>query len=240
MVNPPPDPSNPPGGDVAILRARFESEGWSYLRPGDDTNAPLLVAIHGYAQDPKAWFDYAVSLVESSWTVLVPVGPSSFYVRSKEGEGTNARGVAYAWIAHRDREAVDARNAAFIDASIEAAGRRVSFDRNRISWLGFSQGVGVAMHAARSLPSRPRAFVGLVGGVPKRARALCAPLAGMPTLWVSGARDTLYPPDYMRELVADLRGVGLAVKHESLDAGHEIRKAAQAMARAWFMAPHGM
>ncbi len=221
----------------SIVRARFESEGWSYIRPGSAPNAPLLVAIHGYAQELTSWLDYAVSLVDESWTVLVPAGPSSFYVRSKAGAGTNKRGVAYGWVAHRDRTATDQRNAAFIAAAMGEVARTTGKDADRVSMIGYSQGVGVAMHAAQSLATSPVAFVGLAGGVPKDARAACAALRGVPTLWVSGTKDASYPPDYMHALVDDLESAGLAITHHAIETGHDVLEPARSMAREWLLSP---
>jgi predicted esterase len=186
--------------------------------------APALVAIHGYGQDPVEMFEYAIDVAGPGVVVVAPEGPSAFYRKARP-----ASGVAYGWIADPDREPSEARNDALIDAALATR----PLDPSRTVFLGYSQGVGVAVHYLFTRRDRARALVALAGGVPKASRHRLGALRGLDVLWVTGERDAAYPPDYEAELLQAMRGAGLTPQDVSLAADHALLDPARATVRSW-------
>ncbi len=189
-----------------------------------------LVAVHGYAQPLDAFFAYARSLAPGA-VVVMPEGPMSFYRRRRAEDGT--RGVAHAWIAELPRRASDHRNDAYLAATLDAVNDEVPIDPDRTILLGFSQGVGVAMHFLLQEPSRAAGLIGLAGGLTEAYRDQLTRLAGKDLLWVTGKDDTAYTPTYAEALRARLRTSGANLQTHDLDAGHELMEPAADLVRTW-------
>ena len=196
----------------------------------DRPSLPCLVAIHGYAQPLDAFFEYACTLAPEA-VVLMPEGPMSFYRRRRGADGH--RLIGHAWIAELPREASDRRNDAYIHAALDAASAEAPIDPDRTVFLGFSQGVGVALHALLSQPTRARGLVGLAGGLAQAYREHLPRLAGKDVLWVTGQEDPAYTPDYAATLRDALEASGADVESHDLPVGHELMEPAAERVRAW-------
>jgi predicted esterase len=218
------------------VRVRFPSTGhYRRVREGGAPDAPVLVALHGYGQPPDEMPAYAASVAPQGWAVLAPEGPSSFYRRPWGPGGSAAAGVAFGWVADADREAQDERNDALIDACLADAASR-GLRPSRVVLLGYSQGVGVAAHWWTSRPDAAAALVGLAGGVTAASRPRLARLAGRRVLWVTGERDTSYPPAYTAGMLSALRAAGVLLDDAMLPETHAILDPARERVRAWLAA----
>jgi predicted esterase len=211
----------------------YESVGHYLVRmpAGGAGAAPFLLAVHGYRQPPAEMLDYAVSVAPEEAVVLVPVGPSAFYLEPERDPAK--RGVGHGWIADPDREASERRNDALVLACIEDVARERPLDPARSAFLGYSQGVGVAAHVWASHPARAAGLVSLAGGVREAERRRLEALRGRRVLQVSGERDAFYPPVYEAELASRLRGMGIEVDVLVLPTGHGVLAAARDSVRAW-------
>ena len=106
--------------------------------------------------------------------------------------------------------------------------------RAQRTWLlGYSQGVGVAVHFAVNNPARVAGIVGLAGGIPQALRPALTQLAGKPVLWVSGTRDSSYTPAYTAAVEESLRAAGVALETVHVDAAHDLLAPAEPAVRAW-------
>ncbi|MDJ0974851.1 MAG: hypothetical protein QNJ98_10360 [Planctomycetota bacterium] len=212
-------------GNVRLLAPRQPAEG--------PTGA--LVAVHGYGQPPQSLLAYATLVAPPEVPIVVPEGPSTFY-RRPSSRGSRKGGIGHGWIADPDRADTDRRNDALIGAALDLALERFELDPARIWLLGYSQGVGVATHFAASHPDRIAGLVGLAGGVPMAYRPGLSALSGKPVLWVTGTRDPSYPPDYSAAVVEAFEAGGAAIRHEALDADHDLMADARSVVAAWLEA----
>jgi phospholipase/carboxylesterase len=174
---------------------------------------------------------YATRLAPSA-LVVTPEGPAGFY-RNPHRPAARGGEVAYGWVADLDREASDERNDHFLAAALEEAGHRHPLDPSRTFLLGFSQGAGVAAHFMASYPDAAAGLVGLAGGVARASRPRLARLEGKPVLWISGAEDPAYPPDYTRELLDAWAGAGVELRHLEMNVGHDVLEPGFEHVRAW-------
>lgn len=226
--------------DGAPLReVRFEARAFYHLDvpPGGAAPRPCVLALHGYGQPPEEISAYARAVAPAAAVVIAPQGPLSFYRDPKHAGGAQAGGVGYGWIADPRRDAADERNSRLLDAVLADAAAATGLDLARLAVLGYSQGVGVAAHWLLSRPARAAAWVALAGGVRPALRDRLGTLRGLPTLWVTGARDRAYPPAYVAELVPALRAAGLALEHQDLPTGHGVLEPATALVRGFLAAP---
>jgi phospholipase/carboxylesterase len=203
--------------------------------------AACVVALHGYGQPPEEMADYARRVAPAHAVVLAPEGPLSFYREPRDRErqgspGPMTRDVGFGWVADPRREDGDARNARLLEAVWHDAAARRPLDARRTVVLGFSQGVGVAVHWLLEHPGRAAGLVALAGGVRVPLRPRLGTLAGLPTLWITGRRDHAYPPAYAAELLPLLHAAGLDLRHEELGCGHGVPVPAAGLVREWLAA----
>lgn len=190
------------------------------------TPAPVLVAIHGYGQSPDEMLAYARRVAPDETVVLAPCGPYAWEAAlAVEGEAEHAKTPSptlRGWVVVEQREADEVRNAAWLDAVWTVANAEQALDPTRMVVLGYSQGVGVALHWLLESRRRAAGFVGLAGGLRTPLRARLDELAGLPTLWITGRHDRAYPVAYTDVLRPALEVAGLRVDAHVLDAGHRL------------------
>lgn len=233
-------PAPEPSDELLAARERivFEAPGHVRLlapRASADGRSGALIAVHGYGQPPQSLLAFATLVAPPHVPIVVPEGPSTFY-RRPSSRGSRKGGIGHGWIADPDRADTDRRNDALLGAALDLALERFDLDPGTVWLLGYSQGVGVATHFAASHPDRVRGLVGLAGGVPEADRPRLAALAGKPVLWVSGERDPSYPPPYTAQVVAAFEAGGAAIRHERLDADHDLLAAARNVVADWLAA----
>lgn len=217
------------------IAVTYESTGRTRIVPprsGDPVPTDILLATHGYGQQPDSLLEYVAELVSPEVALVVPEAPSSFYRRPRP-QGSRKGGIGYGWIADPQRAESDRRNTAFLAATLEAALYALDTPQARVWLLGYSQGVGVSTHFAMHHPESVSGLVGLAGGVPLADRDALRALAGKPALWVSGTRDPSYPPKYMSAVVEAFRTAEVDIEHIALDADHALLPAATTAVRSW-------
>ena len=206
----------------------YQAPGWYRMHVPDQVlrPAPCLVALHGYGQAPEEMWAYARRVAPADAVVLVPEGPLSWYVKPGGAGGAAAGGVGHGWVADPRRDEADLRNTRFLEAVWADAqgtqGCAPALDPARTAVLGYSQGVGVAVHWILEHQGRVKTLVALAGGVRAALRPRLAALRGLAALWVTGERDAAYPPAYVADLVPALTAAGLALEHVVLPTGHGV------------------
>lgn len=225
-------PPTPVSGEAA-----FEATAYyrAFVPPGPGPH-PAVVALHGYGQAPEEMAAYARQVAPPGALVLAPEGPLSWYRRPEAQGGAAQGGVGYGWVADARREDADARNARLLDAVWRHASARWPLDPATSVVLGYSQGVGVGVAWLLAGGAPRGGLVALAGGVRVPLRARLPALNGLPTLWVTGARDRAYPAAYTRELLPVLAGAGLLLSHLELPCGHRVPDPATDAVRAWLAA----
>jgi predicted esterase len=219
----------------------YGGRGWYRLHaPAEAPRpAPCLVALHGYGQAPEEMWEYARRVAPPDAIVVVPEGPLSWYRKPGGTGGAAAGGVGYGWIADPRRDDADARNTRFLEAVWADVHRAHPLDPARTAVLGYSQGVGVAVHWMLEHQDRAKHLVALAGGVRTALRPRLGSLRGLSALWVTGERDAAYPAAYTAELLPVLRSAGLVLEHVSLPTGHGVPEPALAHVRSFLAARLG-
>ncbi len=218
--------------DAEAIEVRFVSSARLHLvRPRTPAAgpAPLLLLLHGYAQDPEVLLRFAEGIVPPGVALALPEAPNAFARRG----ATPRHGVVHDWIVRRPRGPEDRRNTAYLLAALDAVRHRTRVDPARTVVLGYSQGAGVAFHLATERPDAVSAVVSLAGGFAADYRPRLCALRGKDVLFVGGHSDASYPPAYQDELCREISDAGVALTRETLDAGHALLEPAAPLVARW-------
>jgi predicted esterase len=182
------------------------------------TEAPplgLLVGCHGYAQTADGFASDLESIPGVDHWLLVSVqGLHRFYTRAGE--------VLASWMTSQDRELMIADNIAYVRqvvAQVRAAQAAALTPSAPLVFLGFSQGVAMALRAAADHVPQCAGVVALGGDVPPDVRATAATLP--PVLLGRGRSEEWYTAERMAGDVAWLRSIGADLTICEFDGGHE-------------------
>lgn len=193
--------------------------------------APLLLLLHGVGSNEHDLLGLA-DYWDGRFFVIsvrapVVLGPSAFGwypVRfTPQGPiGDTAR-------AEESRQAI----LAFLEEAVAA----YDLDAFRVFLTGFSQGAIMSLFVALTRPEKLAGVVAMSGRLLPEALAQKAPdkeLSGLPILAVHGARDTVLPVDYGREINAALSALPLALTYQEYPAmAHEVTSESQTEIAAW-------
>jgi len=201
------------------------------LPPGSNRDTPIVVALHGYAQDAAMIRDVARRLSPEGAILLVPEGPFSTLTPGTESEATKK--IGFHWGVHPKAEWNRGVHRAAVYSAISWVLRSCG-DADRVSLVAFSQPCSFNYRLALDPPhGRPfRAIVGICGGLPGEWLGENAMPEGTgaskqtTVLHVSTNDDPFYPAakiePYGRHLAARFR----SAEHRLYDGGHRIPSAA--------------
>jgi dienelactone hydrolase len=192
----------PAGGGVALETTLY--------RPRGDGPFPLAIVNHGLAGEPRGqgrarYLYLARELVRRGWAVAVPMR-----------RGFSRSGGAYR--PHPcDAEANGRDQAADVQAVLALQAQRADIDAHRVVVIGQSAGglATLALGAAR--PSGVVALVNFAGGLREErcpgwtaglAQAVARLAAPLPSLWIYGDNDAVFPPPLWRSLYASYTAAG--------------------------------
>lgn len=186
--------------------------------------APLLVALHGFAETGARFRERLAPLVETGFALLVPDGPYPVEVRTESPPR-----VGYAWYQYTGDAVAFAAAlrevGGFVDRLIDAAADAHPIDRAAIVLLGYSQGGYLAGAHALSHPDR---FAGLVAIATRIKSELFSPqqLARVrfPVLAIHGENDPATPIARQRDSIDALRAAGVDASLVSHPGGHGLRR----------------
>jgi dienelactone hydrolase len=205
--------------------------------PGSNRDTPVVVALHGYAQDAAMIRDVARRLSPEGAILLAPEGPFSTLAPGTESEATKK--VGFHWGVHPKAEWNRGVHRAAVDAAISWALRNCG-DADRVSLVAFSQPCSFNYRLALDPPhGRPfRAIVGICGGLPGEWLAENAMPEGTSAskrtavLHVSTKDDPFYPAGKIEPYGRHLAARFGSAEHRLYDGGHRIPSAAADVIRA--------
>jgi phospholipase/carboxylesterase len=172
------------------------------LGPSPSRAAAATVLLHGRGRTTEEMLALAerIALPEMAWLAVDAPGqswyPQSFLAKTEDNEPHLGNALARVMEAVRDLE-----------------GQGVP--RERIAFLGFSQGACLAAHFVYLNPARWGALVALTGGAigpPDTAFPPLGALDGTPVLLTTAAEDTWVPPSRVYETAAALGRMGALVE----------------------------
>lgn len=186
--------------------------------PEGATNAPLLIAVHGYGAHKRYMMREARAVAPDNCVIASVQGPHQHF----RPTGTGYR-VGFGWLTdHRPEEYVRLHHDFLLRVidKLEADG---VIDRSRIYLYGFSQACALNFRFAFTHPEVARAIVGVCGGIPGdlETNPIYRPFDA-PTFYLYGDDDEFYTPEKFASFEGKLRGILPNFSSKKYVAKHEI------------------
>jgi len=208
---------------VHHLRVERSARYWTLGEPGD-AGSDVWIVLHGYGQLARRFLRRFEVLAGPSRLVVAPEALSRFYIGSGEGRHGRDALVGATWMTREDREAEIRDYVAYLDEVAAAVVR----DEQRLTVLGFSQGVATAWRwvtygAAPGL----RRVVAWAGTLPPDLDLDRSKLAvgRADVVLVSGELDRTVPSGVTEEGASRLRSAGMDCRVVRHSGGHDIDEA---------------
>jgi predicted esterase len=202
-----------------ILEARINL--YYDLRPGTDSPAPLLIALHGYGANKRQMMREAQLLAPGEFAIASLQGFHQHMREPREAGGPLRFG--FGWLTNfKSDESVAIHHRALLDL-IEILSEEGIADPTRVFLLGFSQSCALNYRFAFTHPEQLRGVVGICGGIPGDWETSPAyRQAQIDVLHLAGTRDEFYTPERVKGYEAQLKTRARSVEFKSFDAAHEI------------------
>ena len=191
------------------------------LRPGTQSPAPLLIALHGYGANKSQMLREAQLIAPERFAIASMQGFHQHIKEPREPGGPLRFG--FGWLtSYRSEESVAVHHQALIDL-IDTLVEEGVADREQVFLLGFSQSCALNYRFAFTHPERLRGVIGICGGLPGdwESSGLYRQ-AAIDVLHLAGTRDEFYPPERVKDYENQLKTRARSVLFKSYDAAHEI------------------
>lgn len=176
----------------------------------------LLVVLHGYGQNCERFIRVFEPLQHRNILVVAPQAPHQFYVKM------NPKIVGFTWLTQYQRDrSIDE----FVNYMQRLLGRIVemhSCNRERVFFLGFSQGVSMAYRAAVSGKLPVAGVIACGADLPPDVSKKLSHAQRFPVYIAHGIEDTVVPLEKARQAQATLRANNFQVEPFFFPGGHEI------------------
>jgi phospholipase/carboxylesterase len=202
------------------------------IQPGPRSQAPLLIALHGYGA-------YKAQMMREGQRIA----PDDFAVASLQGfhqhlkdprEPGGPLRFAFGWLTnYRPEESIAIHHQALLDLIATLTNEGIA-DPARVFLMGFSQSCALNYRFAFTHPDRLRGVIGICGGIPgdwetntnyKKTSAA--------VFHLTGALDSFYPPERVRNYEEQLALRSDQVRFKSYEAKHEIIEPMRIDIREW-------
>jgi predicted esterase len=173
---------------------------------------PLLVGFHGYGENAERHLEDLRRVPGTGeWILCAVQGLHRFYAPKMAD-------VVASWMTRQDRELAITDNVAYVDRVVAAIG--LDHDITRLVLAGFSQGVAMALRAARAGAWRADGIIALGGDIPPDVRE--GGVHDLPPLLIGrGVADPWYTAEKHQADRAFLDSVGANAQVVTFDGGHE-------------------
>jgi phospholipase/carboxylesterase len=205
------------------------------FRPAPQTNAPLLISLHGYGANKRQMMRESRLIAPGNFAIASLQGFHQHIRDPKELGGPLRFG--FGWLTNfKSDESVAVHHRAVRDL-ITVLVANEKLDSNRIFLLGFSQSCALNYRFAFTHPELVRGVIGIAGGLPGDwdTSELYQP-AKFGIFHLAGARDEIYPPERCRNYEAQLGTKARDVQFKTYDAGHEIVQTMRDDIKQWLVA----
>lgn len=202
------------------------------FHPGTSSQAPLLIALHGYGANKKQMMREALQLAPETFAVISLQGFHQHLKEPKEKGGPLRFG--FGWLTnYRTEESIQIHHEAINDLLNTLSSKRV-IDAERVFLMGFSQSCALNYRFAFTYPDTLRGVVGICGGIPGDwETSQVYKSSGVSTFHLAGQNDEIYPPERVRNYAEQLGTRSGDVTFKSYDAAHEIVPAMRSDIREW-------
>jgi predicted esterase len=125
------------------------------------TNAPLLIAVHGYGAHKRYMMREARNVAPGDWVIASLQAPHPHYRQTEDGYR-----IGFGWLSdHRPEDDVRLHQKFVLDLIAKLDADSV-IDRERIYMFGFSQACALNFRFAFTYPDVLRGIIGVCGGIP--------------------------------------------------------------------------
>ena len=193
---------------ATLVHGRFLLE-----TPPKVDDCAVLVGFHGYGETAERHLEELRKLPGASqWVLCAVQALHPFYNRAGE--------VIASWMTRQDRELAIQDNILYVAGVVAELKRTLPVSRDRLVFLGFSQGAAMAYRAAAGSGHPCQGVVVLGGDVPPELEQ--RDLAGFPPVLLGrGGSEEWYDAAKMEHDVEVLRTRGVDVRPVVFTGGHE-------------------
>lgn len=191
------------------------------LQPASNSQAPLLIALHGYGAFKEQMMREAHQMAPDGFAIASLQGFHQHMKEPRQPGGPPRYG--FGWLtSYRSDESVAVHHQALIDL-IDKLARDGVADPSRVFLLGFSQSCALNYRFAFTHPERLLGVVGICGGIPGDWETSSVyRQASIAVFHLTGTEDEFYPPSRVADYAKQLGTRAGNVASKSYRAGHEI------------------
>jgi predicted esterase len=202
------------------------------LKPGNSTNAPLLIALHGYGANKRYMLREAQIMAPEDFAIASLQGFHQHMRDPRETGGPIRFG--FGWVTNfRSEESVAIHHKALLDL-IDKLVRDHTADPKRIFLLGFSQSCALNYRFAFTHPHLLRGVIGICGGIPgdwetsDKYQSIEADV-----FHLAGTRDEFYTPERIQNYEQHLGTRAKSLTFKNYDAAHELTQDMRDDVKQW-------
>ena len=221
----------------SLVTVPFEAE---YLLrvPGEvDDRTPLVLALHGYGQNPEVMMRLAQMALGDGPIIASLRAPNQHYLgalrANKPGEPVVGREIGYNWGTIPHAELNISLHHRIVWAVSAQLRERFSIPARRVVLMGFSQPVGLNYRFIGTHPEEAGGVIGMCGGVPKDWEENKYSKVDAPILHIARSEDEFFPKEVAEGFPARLRAHAANVEFHILPGEHRFPSKAAPMIRAF-------
>ena len=186
--------------------------------PEGATNAPLLIAVHGYGAHKRYMMREAQAVVPADFVIASVQGPHQHFRPTENGYR-----IGLGWLTEHKPEEYIRLHHEFLIRVIDKLTDDGVIDPARVYLYGFSQSCALNFRFAFTYPEVARAIVAVCGGIPGDldTNPIYKPFAA-DTLYLYGDDDEFYTLEKFTEFEQKLRERLPNVTSKQYQAKHEI------------------
>lgn len=206
-------------GEVAIERLTIEHSvyyGVQVPNAGGDAPPPLLIALHGFGQSCRSFMRSFTPFQMENILVVTPQAPNQFFTPETHGRAS------FLWITTFDPENALADLTGYLKRLMEVIDEKCTYDPEKVFFLGFSQGLGIALHFCTTGIVKPAGFVACSGALHPDMADKLATVEKFPVFLLHGEHDQEMPIERGRETEQIMRDAGFEVDTLYHDGIHEL------------------
>ncbi len=193
-------------------------------------NAPLLIAVHGYAAHKRHMLREAKQIAPEGFAIASIEAPYRFWREAKDGSYKPAFG----WLTdYKPEESIEIHQE-FILKVLEELENEGAIDPSRIFLYGFSQACALNFRFAFTYPKILKGIIGVSGGIPSDldSNPRYSP-SNVQGLYLYGDDDEFYPLDKFRQNEDKICEFIPNINAKRFPATHEITAEMRAEMKSW-------
>lgn len=200
--------------------------------PEGATNAPLMIAVHGYGAHKRYMMREARAVAPDDFVIASVQGPHQHFRPTENGYR-----IGFGWLTEHKPEEYVRLHHDFLLRVIDKLNDDGVIDPSRVYLYGFSQSCALNFRFAFTHPDAARAIVAVCGGIPGdlETNPIYRPFSA-DTLYLYGDDDEFYTQEKFAAYEEKLRGMLANVRSKKYAAKHEITEEMRADIRDFLSA----